>query len=267
VPDPLQTAFAGIDVAFAKRKRLPVAVCIRAGSRITPLHLTGREAPTPPVGRGNAATLDAAGLFSFAQEVMVYLRDVERHFAVRIQRIGIDAPSRARSTEIKRRRAEVALDSRRISCFTTPSTEDFIRIREKAVAHLASGGAESRLPRANQLWMLVGFALFERLAMEWECLEVFPQATVCVLGANAIHKSRMGGIAAQSMAVALRTGWPNPPFEEAIKAAVYGSVHDGLDAYMSAWVAALEPIERVALGCPPDDVIWVPAVDGDSSGR
>lgn len=64
------------------------------------------------MGRGNAATLDAAGLLSFAQEVAVYLRDVEGHFAVRIQRIGIDATSRARSNEIKRRRAKVALDSR-----------------------------------------------------------------------------------------------------------------------------------------------------------
>ena len=133
----------------------------------------------------------------------MYLRDVERHFAVRIQRIGIDAPSRARSNEIKRRRAEVALDSRRISCFTTPSTEDFVRIREKAVAHLATGGAESRLPHANQLWMLVGFALFERLGREWECLEVFPQATVCALRANAIHK-RMSHITVVVSAVSMK---------------------------------------------------------------
>ena len=91
--------------------------------------------------------------------------------------------------------------------------------------------------------------------------EVFPQATVCALRANAIHKSRAGGIATQATAVALRTGWPNAPFEKTIKAAVHGSTHDGLDAFMCAWVAALDPNERVALGCPPHDVIWVPAVD------
>ena len=259
--DPSQPAFAGIDVAFAKRKRLPVAVCLRRGSRLIPLDLAGRDVPRPPVGRGNAAALDEGVLFSFADDVAGYLRQIERHFGVAIRRIGIDAPSQPRSADTKRRKAEAALDSRRISCFTTPSTEDFVRIRDKAAAHLAKGGAESRLPHANQLWMLVGFALFQRLSREWECLEVFPQATVCVLGANAIHKSRADGLAAQAKAVALRTAWPDLPFEKTIKAAVHGSAHDGLDAYMSAWVAALDPHERVALGCPPDDVIWVPAID------
>jgi Protein of unknown function (DUF429) len=108
--------------------------------------------------------------------------------------------------------------------------------------------------------MLVGFALFERLRREWECLEVFPQATVCSLGANTIHNSRAGGIAAQATAVAHHTGWPTAPVQQVIKAAVHGPAHDGLDAYLSAWVAALDPLERVPLGHPPNDVIWIPAV-------
>lgn len=81
-----------------------------------------------------------------------------------------------------------------------------------------------------------------------------------VLGANAIHKSRPGGVAAQLAAIARRTGWPNPPVEKALKGVVNGPLHDGLDAYMS-WVAALHLHERVALGQPPNDVIWVPCVE------
>lgn len=253
-------AFVGIDVAFAKRKRLPVCVCVRKGERIAPLALATVAVLRPPVGSGNAATLDSDGLARFADQVAAYLRQVESHFGVTICRIGIDAPSDPRRDDLARRQAEVALDARRISCFTTPSRADFGRIRAKASAHLSGGGAESRLPHANQLWMLVGFALFERLRRDWECLEVFPQATVCALGANAIHKSRVGGVAAQATAVARCTGWPTPPFDEVIKAAVHGPAHDGLDAYLSAWVAALEPPERVALGQPPNDVIWIPAV-------
>ena len=62
-------------------------------------------------------------------------------------------------------------------------------------------------------------------------------------------------------AIARCTGWPDPPTEEALKAVVNGPAHDGLDAYMSAWVAALEPGDRRALGRPPDDAIWVPSLE------
>jgi hypothetical protein len=102
--------FAGIDIAFAKRKRLPVTVCFEH-ARVLQASSGWTRSTDTTVGRGNAATLDAASFLSFAQEVAVYLRDVERHFAVRIQRTGMDAPSRARSDKIKRRRPEVALDS------------------------------------------------------------------------------------------------------------------------------------------------------------
>jgi hypothetical protein len=254
-------AFVGIDVAFAKRKLLPVCVCRREGARVMPLPVATVAALRPPVGRGNAATLDSEGLASFADQVADHLHRVESHFSVTIRRIGIDAPSDPRSDVSPRREAEMALDAKRISCFTTPSVAEFARIRAKASAHLAAGGAESRLPHANQLWMLVGFALFDRLRREWECLEVFPQATVCVLGANAVHKSRPGGVRAQLAAIARCTGWPDPPTEEALKGVVNGPAHDGLDAYMSAWVAALEPGDRRALGRPPNDAIWVPSLE------
>jgi hypothetical protein len=251
-------AFAGIDVAFAKRKRLPVSLCRRDERRVIPLSVAVAAAPNPPRGRGNAAILQENVVADFAEEVAEYLRRLEIYFAVKIRRIGIDAPSDPRAADASRRKAEAALDVRRISCFTTPSSADFVRIRQKAFAHLEAGGSESCLPHANQLWMLVGFALFRRLRREWDCLEVFPQATVCVLGANAVHKSQRGGVDAQLAAVAQYTGWPKPPHEASLKTIVHGPAHDGLDAYMAAWVAALEINERVAFGEPPGDAIWVP---------
>jgi hypothetical protein len=133
-------------------------------------------------------------------------------------------------------------------------------IRGKVNEHLASGGAEARLPHANQLWMLVGFALFNRLRRTWECLEVFPQATASLLGASAIHKTDPGGLEAQVSAVSQRTHWPagDECHRNPFRGFVWGPAHDGLDAYMAAWVAALEPPRRMALGAPPNDAIWIP---------
>jgi len=59
------------------------------------------------------------------------------------------------------------------------------------------------------------------------------------------------------------TGWPhgNAP-EPAFREIAFGPAHDRLDAYLSAWVAALEEHDRMGLGDPPDDVIWVPELRG-----
>lgn len=85
-------AFAGIDVAFAKGKRLPVCVCCWINSRLVPLLL--RKAKTsPPRGQGNAATLINENVLAFAEATSSYLRAVESEFNVRICRIAIDAPS------------------------------------------------------------------------------------------------------------------------------------------------------------------------------
>ena len=154
-----------------------------------------------------------------------------------------------------------------ISCFATPSRSQFERIKGKVRAHLAAGGAVNRLPHANQLWMLVGFALFRELAALAECIEVFPQATARAIGAGQIHKFKAGGVAAQLAAAAKHTGWPSsrspePSFDDVCA----GPAHDRLDAYLSAWVASLNEAERVAFGDPPDDVIWVPRVDGTGFG-
>jgi len=251
-------AFAGLDVAFARGKSLPISVCIRRDGRLVPLMLRGRGAPQPPRGRGNPEALNENSVSSFADAAARYLRAVEQHFDVRIVRIAIDAPSDPKALGTRRRLAELALDLRRISCITTPDEAQFIVIRAKAAAHLAAGGAIARMPHANQLWMLVGFGLFKRLRIEWDCLEVFPQATVALLGVGGIHKSKTDGLQAQLAAVATRTGWPEPPSSAALQSIGFGSRHDQLDAYLAAWVASLDIHEREGLGTPPGDVIWVP---------
>lgn len=257
-----RAAYVGIDLAFAKMKSLPVCIVTREGTAVRPVALRAPGLPTPPRGSGNAAALDATIVAAFAESTADYLRAVAGALDLDLRRIAIDAPRAPRGAGQPRRAAEMAMDAARISCFTTPSAEQFESIRARGRAHLAAGGAQSRMPAANQLWMLVGFALFERLGREWECLEVFPQAIARALGAGGVHKSAAGGWALQLAALSTHTGWPVAEESDAFANIAFGPAHDRLDAYMSAWVAALEEHERVAHGQPPEDVIWVPRLGG-----
>jgi hypothetical protein len=254
------SAFAGVDVAFAKGKRLPIVICTWRGNRLVPEAL--RRLPfEPPVGLGNAQSCVSGVVEDFARAAVEYLVRVQAVLHVRIVRIGIDAPSAARVHAKPRRLAEAALDAAGISCFTTPSDADFSSIRLEVERHLASGGHESNLPHANQLWMQVGFALFRQLRVISDCLEVYPQATVRELGVGSLHKFKAGGVDAPVVAVSAYTGWPDSlPREAKLDEIAWGSRHDQLDAYLAAWVAALDETERVPFGVPPDDVIWVPRV-------
>jgi hypothetical protein len=257
----VRRVFVGIDVAFAKNKRLPIVVCALRNARLEPL-LLRRAHARPPMGKGNALILNQEVVGRFAEDTVTYLRAIESEFEIRIQRVAVDAPSAPKLNGMARRQCEVGLDRRGISCITTPSTMEFEAIRAKAASHLESGRPESRLPSANQLWMLVGFALFERLRREWECIEVFPQAIAAILDAHHVHKSRSDGLLAQLGAVALRTRWPEKAEVVSLAHIAYGSYHDRLDAYLSAWIASLENSDLVPIGKPPDDVIWVPSISG-----
>ncbi len=257
----MRPGFIGIDAAFAKNKRLPVSICTWRGERLVPEPLR-RLSFEPPRGSGNSATLDSKKVDQFAREATAYIFAVCPVLRIQPHRIAIDAPSAPRRQGIPRRTAEVAMNASGISCFATPSASEFDSIRTKVSAHLASGGAESHMPHANQLWMLVGFSLFKHLSEVAPCIEVFPQATARALGTGQIHKSDARGLAAQLSHASSQTGWPSdcpddPDFEEI----AWAPAPDRLDAYLCAWVAALPEEDRVAFGDPPDDVIWVPKID------
>lgn len=251
-------AFVGIDVAVARGKHLPIVICHWKDHTLLPFPL--RALPTkPPRGRGNPSTLERDENLAFAFEARSYIEQVCDELGVRPRRVGIDAPSAPCGTGIKRRAAERAMDRAGLSCFATPSAEQFHQIEIKAKQHLARGGERSRLPYASHLWMRTGFILFEVLSTLAPCIEVFPQATVRALGAGQVHKSKRGAAETQLLAAASYTGWPrNSPREPGLAEIGFGPKHDLVDAYLSAWVAALDEHDRIALGTPPDDVIWLP---------
>lgn len=248
-------AYCGIDVAFAKQMTLPIAVCIRDHGRLRPLRLRDRALRKPPRGSGNVAALDSEGVEAFASETAEYLDWLEDRFSVEIDCIAIDAP-RDYAPENGRRAAELAMGMQGISCFATPSRSEFDRHRQRARAHLNAGGAESRLPNANQWWMLVGFAIFRQLEQQFECIEVFPNAIVQALDSSAPHKSTPTGYARQLELLRTETGI----LATEVATAAYGSGHDRLDAVLAAWVASLAPSERVAHGDGSMDTIWSPPV-------
>jgi hypothetical protein len=257
----VRDAYVGIDVAFAKGKQLPISICTWQDGRLLPQPLR-LLAPRPPRGAGNAAALDEWRVQAFARDAVQYVRVVCGELGLRPRRIGIDAPSSPRAEGIARRVAETALDRERISCFATPSATQFLEIRARARAHLDACGPDSRMPHANQLWMIVGFALFRAFGEVGTCLEVFPQATVRALGTGGVHKLRKRGVEAGLAAAAPHTGWPSGAPDEPLFADIaHAPAHDRLDAYLSAWVAALEEPDREGLGIPPDDVIRVPRIE------
>ena len=105
------------------------------------------------------------------------------------------------------------------------------------------------------------FELFEVLTESYTCLEVFPQATVRVLGVGSEHKSKQKGLRSQLRALAEHTGWMGASELEAmLDQCARSPLHDRLDAYMCAWISSLYPERVKACGESPEDVIWVPSL-------
>ena len=161
-------------MAIAKGKYLPVVVCTWEGDRLVPERLRMLDIQ-PPRGSGNATAIDRDAIRRFAREAAQYVDRVCCRLGLTPTRIGIDAPSAPRDPKRQRREAEVALDRASISCFATPSAGEFEVICAKVTRHLAGGGREDRIPHANQLWMLAGFAIFEELSLLAPCLEFSPK--------------------------------------------------------------------------------------------
>lgn len=253
--------FIGIDVACAKGKYLPLVICSQENGRLIPLPL-GHYQIKPPRSLGNALTLYDDVNKAFANDVASYIETVCDAFHLNPVRIGIDSPLRPRDNRLKRRVAEQALDKAGIRCYTTPSADDFEAIKVKGISHLQADKPIQNLPHAHQIFMLLGFALNERLSKVAECIEVYPHATVKQLGVADIHKSKGNQAELQLSAMSHYTGWPrnNDDWEQASNMCL-GPMHDRVDAYSAAWVASLSEQERICFGDPEKgDAIWIPKV-------
>jgi hypothetical protein len=252
----LQAAFAGIDVAIAMGKKLPICISVIKNNRLTPLTLKASCFPVPPVGCGNAAMIDGSRVSDFVNEALEYLRTVERIAGVRLQAIAIDGPRVP--ARLGRRACEAALDKMGIHCYPTPTEQQCMDMRTHARLHLEAGRPLNRVPHGFQLWMLASFEFFSKLSCYWDCLEVYPQATIRVLGGGLDHKTSAKGLAAQVELISRFTGWTSQQLKRELAASVFGANHDRLDAYMCSWIASLYPDRVLACGFPPGDVIWVP---------
>ena len=254
--------FIGIDVACAKGKYLPLVICSEENGRLIPLPLANYQT-NPPRGIGNASTLHDKLNQAFADDVARYIETVCKAFHLNPVRIGIDSPLRPRDNYLKRRLAEQALDKAGISCYTTPSSNDFEAIKAKGIAHLEAGKPIQNLPHAHQIFMLLGFALNERLSKIAECIEVYPHATVKQLGVADIHKSKGNQAELQLSAMSYYTGWPKTgdDWSQADNVCL-GPTHDRVDAYSAAWVASLSEQDRICFGdAEKSDAIWIPNVE------
>ena len=252
--------FVGIDVAYAKNKMLPICICEWDGT--VPVPFQRRLFPKPPRGKGNKAALDPEERESFGNAVLLWLRDVCEENDLQVQRIAIDAPSDYCRPDRNRRASEAALDALGISCFATPTKQQFENKIEAARNHLDSGGKESEMPNANQIWMLIGFTLFQKLSQQYECIEVYPHATVRSIGCEGEHKSKEEGFNEQVDSLSMIMGIAPCNLKDHIKLMCFGDKHDKLDAYTSAWIAGMPPSCCSAHGEPPHDAIWIPNLDG-----
>jgi predicted nuclease with RNAse H fold len=261
-PGAKQKVFVGIDVAIAKRKRLPICVCEAEEGGIRPLPLRHGYLK-PPSGMGNKAALEAAVRQEYANAVSKWLKDLQKDLNLQVIKIAIDAPSNYCDSSKDRRGSERALDIAGISCFATPTEAQFQQKIREAKSHLENGGSESTIPNANQIWMLVGFSLFDQLRKDgFDCIETYPQAIVHAMKCSEKHKSTDEGYSAQLIQAALATSFPTPEsLQIALNTMGYGSQDDKLDAFLTAWVAGIPQSCQKVYGTMPNDSIVIPDID------
>lgn len=252
--------YVGIDVACAKRKPLSICFVSKAHGRLGILKPPTSFLQSVPRGLGNVEVLSENPFRIAAQQTALAFQTLISQTGWKIRRIAIDAPAVAPIEG--RRESEIALKLEGLQCIWTPSKSAWINRIESSREYLTNGGILARLPGANEIWMLYGFALFEELrkSRNTEVIEVFPYAIMRTLLQNSPHKSSAEGYLLQLDAVATAAGSPPNELEDDLGQAVLGAKHDRLDAYMAAWVASLTPKYRRAFGSEAnlDDAIWVP---------
>ena len=260
--------FVGIDVACAKRKRLPVCFAGFNGGRLEPMAIPTDLLKEFPVGLGNIEIQRNAPYKAAAKLLVSALDRTAKTQGWNLVRIAVDAPAAA--PRIGERASEKMLRTLGLSSFRTPDEKGWRQLQQECRRYLVEGKPVSHLPNANKIWMLYGFQIFEafRAATSSEVLEVYPYAIVRALMPACPHKSTLDGYLRQLNAVAAVTDWPPTELDRALQQTVPGRRHDKLDAFMAAWVASLPKSRRYAYGDEGDanDAIWVPRIGQAPTG-
>lgn len=256
----------GIDVSFAKGRPLPLVVARDDGERVAPLPLEALVGD-PPRGAGNRAlALAEPGsaddpAVRFAAATVTFLSATAEAVGAPISRIAIDAPG-AVAPAGTRRGCEQAMSDAGISYYQTP--DDLEAVRSTARRAVEAGAPDHRLPEANRLWMLAGLALFRSLRDRFgaeRVIEVYPFAAFDRLGAAARRKTSPEGRRDRLTALAAFGGWESASaVGEALDGAALGEVHDRIDAYLCAVLAARARRRDcfAGEGDDPADRIWMP---------
>jgi predicted nuclease with RNAse H fold len=255
----MKKVFLGIDVACAKGKRLPVCFVEQKAGRLEPLFLPEELLQSFPRGTGNVAIAEPNPFSGLALQVSLSIQRICVLMQWTLVCAAIDAPAAPPEDQ---RQCEAALSATGLSVFKTPRVGVWPLIIKKCQDHLHDGGAPSRLPYANMIWMQYGFELFAVLRKaEINVIEVYPFAIARALIGVHRHKSSAEGYNRQLAAVAGKTGWTPEDLHRQLSKIVPGNRHDRLDAFMAAWVASLPVAARSAYGdaATSNDAIWVPA--------
>ena len=101
-----QRTYVGIDLAMAKRKRLPACACTMSGGSVIPLSLTARGLVKTPAGMGNRLALEEEVVERFACETVAYLRELEATLDLDVVAVAIGAPKAPRANGLPRRAAD-----------------------------------------------------------------------------------------------------------------------------------------------------------------
>lgn len=257
----------GIDVTFAKRKSLPLVVARDADGRVTPIE-RGAFPRKPPIGQGNRvlamgpAQGAADPVTVFADATADLLDETAALLGEPIIRIAIDAP-RGPAPAGRLRASEQAMADAGLSFIQTPP--DLERIRATARASAEAGAPDSRLREANRLWMIVGVRLFEVLGERFghdRIIEVYPYAAFERLGGAGIVKGSASGSDERLRALVRYAGWDDvEALRGAVHDATWGAMHDKVDAYLCAVLAARSQVADSFEGADVDplDRIWMPA--------
>jgi predicted nuclease with RNAse H fold len=251
--------FVGIDVACAKRKRLPICVAGLNGRRLEPLDTPPEFIRECPLGPGNVEILKDDPFRITAANFVKALDRSARERSWNIVRIAVDAPAAPPATG--ERVSERDLRECGLSSFKTPDKKKWREIYQICRTHLRDGSL-NRILYANKIWMLYGFEIFKALRARggYEVIEVYPYAIVKTLLTAPPSKKTPDGYRCQLESVAAATNWTPIDLERALKRSVPGPNHDRLDAFMAAWVASLPKRRHRVYGKEddPDDAIWVP---------